>query len=158
MFTRFEGSYTFLHARWLRNTRGAATNDASPRRIRSIPLNSTTARVIIMTASDLEVREEPSRAAVLAKADDTDFSKVSEVKVFAIPLFHQDDLVQLVYLPIAAQERPGEPSKSYVPQKLRGYATKAQASQVDTLMSRTAHTHLRSTRGRLLVNFTSFWS
>lgn len=82
-----------------------------------------------MTAGgfDEPVQQQHSRAAVLAKAEDTGLSKVSEVTVFAIPLFHQGDLVQLVYLPIAAKEGAGEPSKSYVPQKVRDYASKTQA-------------------------------
>ena len=86
-----------------------------------------------MTASQFEEsgQSEPSRAAVLAKADDTGLSKVSEVKVFAIPLFHQGDLVQLVYLPVPAKESAGEPGKSYVPQKLRDYATKTQVRQAE---------------------------
>lgn len=81
-----------------------------------------------MTASGFEdpLQDEPLRQAVLAKADDTGLGKVSEVKVFAIPLFHQGDLVQLVYLPVPAKESTSEPSKSYVPQKLRDYATKTQ--------------------------------
>ena len=81
-----------------------------------------------MTANgfDEPAADEHSRAAVLRKADDTGLSAKSEVTVFAIPLFHQGDLVQLVYLPVPAKETPSEPGKSYVPQKLRDYATKSQ--------------------------------
>ena len=91
-----------------------------------------------MTAGgfDEPAQHDVSRAAVLAKAEGTGLSKVSEVTVFAIPLFHQGDLVQLVYLPVAAKETPSEPSKTYVPQKLRDYATKTQA--------RRAHGHARN--------------
>ena len=75
------------------------------------------------------VQHEHTRAAVLEKADKTGLDKLSEVTVFAIPLFHQGDLVQLVYLPVPAPIVPGEPSKSKVPQKVRDYAQKAQVRE-----------------------------
>lgn len=93
-----------------------------------------------MTVSTVEepVGNEHSRAAVLAKADETGLStKLSEVTVFAIPLFHQGDLVQLVYLPVAAKESSSEPGKSYVPQKLRDYAQKTQVSLLCALRQAT---------------------
>ena len=84
-----------------------------------------------MTAEELvdPAQNEHTRAAVLEKADKTGLDKLSEVTVFAIPLFHQGDLVQLVYLPVPAQNLPGEPSKRKVPQKVRDYAQKAQVQE-----------------------------
>ena len=72
---------------------------------------------------------EHSRAAVLKQADSTGLEKLSEMTVFAIPLFHQGDLVQLVYLPIPPKDSPNESGKSHVPQKLLDYAQKTQVHQ-----------------------------
>lgn len=69
-----------------------------------------------------------SRAAVLQQADKTGLEKLSEVTVFAIPLFHQGDLVQLVYLPVPTKDVPSD-GKSRVPQKLMDYAQKTQVWQ-----------------------------
>ena len=84
-----------------------------------------------MTAGEIiqpGAQHDQSRAAVLQQADSTGLEKLSEVTVFAIPLFHQGDLVQLVYLPVPTKDVPSD-SKSRVPQKLLGYAQKTQVRQ-----------------------------
>ena len=81
-----------------------------------------------MTAGGLTqpIKGEHSRAAVLAEADNSGLEKLSELTVFAIPLFHQGDLVQLVYLPLPKEDTPSQSGKSHVPQKIRDYAEKTQ--------------------------------
>ena len=83
-----------------------------------------------MTAGEMlqPTQHEHSRAAVLQQADNTGLEKLSEVTVFAIPLFHQGDLVQLVYLPVPTKDVPTD-GKSRVPQKLLDYAQKTQVRQ-----------------------------
>lgn len=84
-----------------------------------------------MTASEFVEPAQPdnSRAAVLQQADKTGLAtSLSEVTVFAIPLFHQGDLVQLVYLPVPTKDVPSD-GKSRVPQKLLDYAQKTQVRQ-----------------------------
>lgn len=84
-----------------------------------------------MTAGELTQPDEAghSRAAVLEQADSTGLERLSELTVFAIPLFRQGDLVQLVYLPVPTKKVPSETGKSHVPQKLRDYAQKTQVRQ-----------------------------
>lgn len=84
-----------------------------------------------MTAGEImqpEAQHDHSRTAVLQQADNTGLEKLSEVTVFAIPLFHQGDLVQLVYLPVPTKDVPSN-GKSRVPQKLLDYAQKTQVCQ-----------------------------
>ena len=84
-----------------------------------------------MTAGEIAqpgAEHDQSRAAALQQADSTGLEKVSEVTVFAIPLFHQGDLVQLVYLPVPTKDVPSD-GKSRVPQKLLDYAQKTQVRQ-----------------------------
>lgn len=83
-----------------------------------------------MTAGEIDqpAQHEHSRAAVLKQADSTGV-EVSEMTVFAIPLFHQGDLVQLVYLPVPNREPPSESGKSRVPHKVMDYAQKTQVHQ-----------------------------
>ena len=96
-----------------------------------------------MTAGEIvQPGEGHSRAAVLEQADNTGLERLSELTVFAIPLFRQGDLVQLVYLPMPAKEVPSE-SKSHVPQKLRDYAQKTQVGQ--DLLSGNHELFMRST-------------
>lgn len=91
-----------------------------------------------MTAGELidpPPQDQHSRAAVLEQADKTGLDKLSEVTIYAIPLFHQGDLVQLVYLPVPTKELPTDSSKSRVPQKLRDYAQKTQVGQHTALFA-----------------------
>lgn len=83
-----------------------------------------------MTAGEFVEPAQPadSRAAVLQQADKTGLESLSEVTIFAIPLFHQGDLVQLVYLPVPTKDVPSD-GKSRVPQKLLDYAQKTQVRQ-----------------------------
>ena len=84
-----------------------------------------------MTAGDVDqqaAQHDHSRTAILQEADNTGLEKLSEVTVFAIPLFHQGDLVQLVYLPVPTKDVPSD-GKSRVPQKLLDYAQKTQVRQ-----------------------------
>ena len=85
-----------------------------------------------MTAADIDALDqaEHSRAAVLEHATQTGLDQLSEVSVFAIPLFHQGDLVQLVYLPLPSKAVSSVPTKSKVPQKVRDYAQKAQVCEL----------------------------
>lgn len=85
-----------------------------------------------MTASEIDqpAHHEHSRAAILEQADNTGLEKLSEMEVFAIPLFHQGDMVQLVYLPVPPKHVPTEPGKSRVPQKLLDYTQKTQVQGV----------------------------
>ena len=83
-----------------------------------------------MTAGEI-AQHDHSRAAVLQQADNTGLEKLSEVTVFAIPLFHQGDLVQLVYLPVPTKDVPSD-GKSRVPQKLLDYAQKTQVCESAT--------------------------
>ena len=84
-----------------------------------------------MTAGEIlqpSAQHDHSRTGVLQQADKTGLEKLSEVTVFAIPLFHQGDLVQLVYLPVPTKDVPSD-GKSRVPQKLLDYAQKTQVFQ-----------------------------
>lgn len=92
-----------------------------------------------MTAGEFVESAQPdnSRAAVLQQADKTGLEKLAEVTVFAIPLFHQGDLVQLVYLPVPTKDVPSD-GKSRVPKKLLDYAQKTQVRQ-DVICGAVAH-------------------